>query len=161
MEKKETPNADICPEHNLPYDFICLTDKKQLCLHCFRSHKTHELFLIEDLGKSEEMQRQINSLNSFSSEAQELIPKINLVFQGFAKLNDKINEQSGIALPKILKEIELSSSEKHKEIAKCAHLLQEKIPECSQIIYQIGKKQKEGSTLLPKIKKGYFEQIFD
>jgi hypothetical protein len=45
--------GDICPEHNVVMDIICLTEKKKICPHCalFGSHKHHAFRRIDDFQK--------------------------------------------------------------------------------------------------------------
>jgi len=156
MEKQDTPPSDICPEHNLPYYFICLTDQKQICHHCFYTHKSHDLILLEDLGKSEEMQRQIDSLNPIFLDAKTLIQSINSDMKVCSNIQDKIYFQKSEALKKAHLDVETETINNLSKIQNCTHLLKEKIPECVQIITQIEKIQKEALEILPKIKQGYF-----
>jgi len=158
MEKKETPTLDICLEHNLPYYYVCLIDQKQLCPVCLLFHKTHDFILIANLSKSEEMQKQIDSLDAIEKEVLTLVPSISQLLKMWGNLYNKINAQKNATITKVVQKIEFAEKEKLCKISDFIVLLEAKILICKQIVRQIESKRIEATEVIPKIKQGYFSK---
>lgn len=57
----EGNEEELCPEHKVGMDIVCVTDKQKICPHCalFGKHKDHRIKRLDDFQKEISEKRNI------------------------------------------------------------------------------------------------------